>query len=66
MIGEEVQRYRLRSHITQQRLGELMGFRGATARIVIQQWEQNKRHVPLKHFRRLHELINIPYEKLVP
>lgn len=66
MIGEELKRYRINAFLTQKRLGELLGFKGRTAESVIQQWEYNQKTVPLKHFRKLHELIGIPYEKLIP
>ena len=66
MDGKEIQRYRINAVYTQKELGEALGFHGHTAEIVIQQWESGRRHVPLKHLRKLHELIRIPYEKIIP
>ena len=66
MIGDEVKRYREHAHLTQQRLGLMLGFPPSTARLSVSQWEQNRSPVPLKHFRKLHEIIGIPYEKLIP
>ena len=66
MIGEELKRYRLNAFITQKHLGELLGFHGRTAERIIQRWEHGDINIPLKHFRKLHELIGIPYEKMVP
>ena len=66
-IGSELQRYRERSHLTRKRLGVLLGFPALYAEQIIYQWESGRKaFVPLKHFRKLHELIGIPYEKLIP
>ena len=65
-IGSELKRYRERSYITQKRLGVMLGFPEQYAEAIIHHWEHDKRNVPLKHFRKLHELIGIPYEKLIP
>ena len=65
-IGSELKRYRELSFLTQRRLGELLGYQGRCAELSVQQWEYDKRLVPLKHFRKLHQIIGIPYEKLIP
>ena len=66
MVCDEVKRYRLNALYSRRELGELLGFRGRTAESVIQKWETGERNVPLKHFRKLHEILHIPYEKLIP
>jgi transcriptional regulator with XRE-family HTH domain len=66
MIGEELRKYRINAIYTQQQLGEALGFRGRIAEITIQKWEYNERRIPLHHMRKLHELIGIPYEKMIP
>lgn len=66
MVKDEVKRYRLNALYSRRELGELLGFHGRTAESVIQKWEDGSRCVPLKHFRKLHEILGIPYEKLIP
>ena len=66
MVGNELRKYRLNAFLTQRKLGELLGMHGRCAETTVQKWEYGKQLVPLRHFRKLHELIGIPYEKLVP
>ena len=66
MVGEELKRYRINSFTTQRRLGEICGLKGRSAERTVQRWEQGTVPVPLKHLRKIHEAIGIPYEKLIP
>lgn len=67
MVGEEIKRYRLNAFITQARLGEICGLKGHRhGERTVQRWEAGEISVPVKHFRKLHEAIGIPYEKLIP
>ena len=66
MIGELIKAARIERGITQQRLGEMLGYEGRTAEMMVQKWEYNQRPVNPKHFRKLSEILGIPLEKLIP
>ena len=66
MPGEELKRYRLAALYTRKALGQALGLSGRCADIYIYKWEVGERAIPVKYFRRLHELLDIPYEKLIP
>lgn len=64
--GEELKRYRVNALLTQQRLGELLGKEGRNAATMVQRWERDRKAISAKHMRRLHELLDIPYEAMIP
>ena len=66
MTGEELKKARLSKKISQQRLGELLGYEGRTAESLVQHWESDRREVPLKHIRKLSEILEIPLERFIP
>ena len=66
MTGEELRKARQNKCITQRRLGEMLGFKGRTAETMIQAWEYGTRGIPMKYFRKLSEILEVPLEKFIP
>lgn len=66
MIGDLIKVARKQKGITQQRLGEMLGYEGRTAEMMVQKWEYNQRPINPKHYRKLVEILDIPLEKLIP
>ena len=66
MTGEEFKKARQLKHLTQQRLGEMLGYKGRTAERMIQAWEYGERGIPAKYYRKLSEILEIPLEKFIP
>ena len=66
MTGKELREARIRACLTQMRLGELLGYKGKSAECVVQNWEYGKQPIPLKHFRALAEILDVPLEKFIP
>ena len=66
MTGEELKNARLRAHITQRKLGLLLGYKVDTADTVVQKWEYGERPIPMKHFRELSKILGVPLEKFIP
>lgn len=66
MTGEELKRYRQRAKLTQQRLGEMLGYEGRNAELMVQHWEHDRLNVPVKVIKPLAKILNIPTEELLP
>jgi len=66
MRGEELKRARIRKQLTQKRLGLMLGYGDLTADTVVQKWEYGERPIPMKHFRKLSEILEIPLERFIP
>ena len=66
MTGDELKRARIRKNLTQMRLGLMLGYGKTTADTVVQKWEYGEKPIPLKHFRKLSEILEIPLEKFIP
>lgn len=66
MTGEELKRLRIRHNLTQRRLGELLGYKGRSAENVVQLWEYDKQPIPLKHFRELAKILEVPLDVFIP
>lgn len=66
MTGEELKNARIRKCLTQKRLGLMLGYGQLTADTVVQKWEYGERPIPIKHFRKLSEILEIPLEKFIP
>ena len=66
MTAEEFKQARLKHYLTQKRLGELLGYKGRVAETIVQKWEYGERPIPMKHFRQLSKLLEIPLEKFIP
>ena len=66
MTGSEFKQHRLNRCITQRALGEMLGYKGKSAENTVQNWEYDKQPIPLKHFRKLSEILLVPLEKFIP
>ena len=66
MTGDELRRARIRKCLTQKRLGQMLGYKDLTADTVVQKWEYGERPIPVKHFRALSKILNVPLEKFIP
>lgn len=66
MKGDELRRARIRKQLTQKRLGLMLGYGQLTADTVVQKWEYGERPIPMKHFRKLSEILEVPLDKFIP
>lgn len=66
MTGEELRKYRLKAHYTQERLGIELGYSLASAERTVQLWEHDDRPIPMKQIRKLAKLLDLPLEKFIP
>ena len=66
MTGEELKRYRMNRCMTQRKLAELLGYKGRGGETTVQNWEYGKQPIPLKHFRELSKILDVPLEKFIP
>ncbi len=66
MTGEQLKEYRKAKGYTQQRLGELLGYEGRTAEMMVQKWEYGARPINPKHYRKLMELLDLTYDEIIP
>ena len=57
---------RIRAGMTQQELGEKMGYEGASAPVAVRQWESGRRPVPLEKIRALATALNLTLDDLIP
>lgn len=64
--AELIRERRQAKHITQQKLGEMLGYEGRTAEITIQNWESGRREVPIKKIRQVAELLDLTFDELIP
>jgi len=66
MTGEELKAYRQARGLTQKALGLKLGYPKNSAEKVVQQWEYDRQPIPIKHFRKLSGILDIPLEKFIP
>lgn len=66
MIGDLIREKRKEKKLTQQKLGELLGYTGRNAEVMVQMWEYGKRPVNPKHWRKLAEILEVQLEDLIP
>lgn len=66
MTGEELRQARINRKLTQKQLGEKLGYKGQIAQRIVQSWEYNERGIPLKRFRELSDILQIPLERFIP
>jgi transcriptional regulator with XRE-family HTH domain len=67
MLAGEVVRYRRKLMcMTQQQLGEKLGYHGRTAELVIQAWENHRRQIPRNMLRKTAKLLKVPVDMLLP
>ena len=52
--------------LTQQELGELLGYEGDSALVSVQRWEAGTRPVPIEKLRKLAEVLNLTLDDLIP
>lgn len=57
---------RIRSGMTQQELGERMGYEGESAGATMRKWETGKTPVPIKKIRQLAAVLNLTLDDLIP
>ena len=56
---------RLEKNLSQQRLGELLGYKGGTAQVMVCLFESGARRVPRDKIEIVAKLLNLPIEKLI-
>ena len=66
MTGKELRTLRVRKCITQRALAEMLGYKGRGGENTVQNWEYDKQPIPLKHFRALAQILDVPLEKFIP
>lgn len=57
---------RIRSGMTQQELGEKLGYEGDSAQVTVRRWESGARPVPLDKIRPLAAALNLTLDDLIP
>jgi transcriptional regulator with XRE-family HTH domain len=66
MTCEEFKQARKAKKLTQKKLGLLLGYPESTAERIVQHWEYGTQPIPMKHFRKLSEILEIPLERFIP
>lgn len=66
VFGEYIKMCREKAGLTQKQLGEMCGYTGRSAIVTVQEWEHNRRPVPLDKLRILAKSLNIPLDSLIP
>ena len=66
MTGEEFAYYRRLRKLTQRQVGQMLGYEGHMAERMVQAYEYNQRRIPLRHIRKLSEILQVPIDKFVP
>lgn len=66
MTGQELKEARKRKKYTQKSLGLLLGYKESSAERVVQHWEYETQPIPMKQFRKLSQILDIPLEKFIP
>ena len=65
-IPETIKAARLKAGLTQQALGEALGYEGTSADSTVRRWEAGSRPVPIEKIRKLAELLQITLDSLIP
>ena len=65
-IPATIKAARIRAGMTQQELGEKMGYEGVTAQVSVRRWESGLRPVPLERIRALAAALNLTLDDLIP
>ena len=65
-IPATIKAARIRAGMTQQELGEKMGYEGVTAQVSIRRWESGSRPVPIERIRALAAALNLTLDDLIP
>ncbi len=65
-IADRIRKAREQAGLTQMALGELLGYKPATAKTAVYRWEAGTRPVPMDKIKPLAEVLKIPPDKLLP
>ena len=65
-IPDTIRAARMRAGMTQQDLGEKMGYEGLSAQVSVRRWESGARPVPLEKIRALAAALNLTLDDLIP
>jgi transcriptional regulator with XRE-family HTH domain len=65
-IPAKIKAARQAKDLTQQELGEKLGYTGEFARVAIKRWESGERPVPLEKIRPLAAALNLTLDDLIP
>lgn len=65
-IPATIKAARLRAHMTQQELGEKMGYEGEYANVSVRRWETGKCPVPLEKMRALVAALDLTFDDIIP
>ena len=66
MIGETIRQKRQMSGYTQKRFGEMLGYKGDVAQVIVARWEAGTRPIPQDKLKLVAKLLEIPLEDLLP
>ena len=66
MFGEKIAAARKLAMMTQQQLGEAMGYTGRAAKVTVQEWEHDRRPVPIYKLRLLAKVLGLTLDDLIP
>lgn len=66
VFGEYIKACRVKAGLSQQKLGEMCGYTGRSAAVTVQEWEHDRRPVPLEKIRILAASLDIPIDSLIP
>ena len=65
-IPDTIRAARMRAGMTQQELGEKLGYEGETAQVSVRRWETGKAPVPIVKIRALAAALNLTLDDLIP
>lgn len=65
-IPATIKAARLRAHMTQQELGEKMGYEGESANATVRKWETGKTPVPVIKMRALVAALDLTFDDIIP
>lgn len=65
-IPAKIKAARQAKGLTQQQLGEMLGYSGESAQVAVRQWESGRTPVPLVKIRPLAAALNLTLDDLIP
>lgn len=65
-MGATIQKRRKDLGLTQKKLGELCGYEGRNAELMVQHWEHDRLQPSLEKLRPLSEALHITLDELIP
>ena len=66
LFGEKIAAARKQAHLTQQQLGEALGYTGRSAAMTVQKWEHDRQPVPIYKLRQLAKVLHLTLDDLIP